>query len=117
MRLPFRARTRTRIDLCFNAALQPMHRGYRFTVPALALLKRIAPGSRLIHEGSLVDERAEIVRSDVCIEVTGDATDVLRELTRVLETDHPMCHAAVTFRIRWHRPYDVYPRGPRRLAS
>lgn len=88
MRIPFRARTRTRIDLRFNAALQPMHRGYRFADPTVALLKRIAPGSRLIDEGSLVDERAEIIRSDISVEVTGDATQVLLQLMRVLESDY-----------------------------
>ncbi|MCP2636583.1 hypothetical protein K0817_008375 [Microbacterium sp. HD4P20] len=88
MRLPFWARPRTRIDLCFNAALQPVHRGYCFADPIEAVLKRVAPGSRLTDEGSVLDERAEVIRSDVSVEVTGDAATVLSELTRFLESSY-----------------------------
>ncbi|MCC2032690.1 hypothetical protein [Microbacterium allomyrinae] len=52
------------------------------------MLRRLAPGSRVIHEGSLVDELAEIIRSDISIDVTGDATEVLPHLTRVLASDY-----------------------------
>lgn len=88
MRLPFRARTRTSIDLHLNAALQPMHRGVYFSDPIENTLRRIAPGSRVADEGSVVDEWAEVVGSDIRIEVTGDAAVVLRQLTRTLEHDY-----------------------------
>lgn len=85
--MPFWRRPRERIDLCFAAAVQPAHRGC-FGEPIEVALRRLAPGSRIVDGGSLLDERAEIVRSDIGIEVTGDASDVLRKLTGILESHY-----------------------------
>lgn len=88
MRLPFSTRARTAIEFQLNAALQPMHRGFLFADPIRQVLKRIAPGSRITDEGALIDDQAEVVRSDIRVEVTGDAREVLAYMTRTLESDY-----------------------------
>lgn len=87
MRLLFK-RPRTAIDVSWNAALQPMHRGYFVEDPIELILKRIAPGSRVTGGGSVLDDGLEVSRCDVNIEVTGDPSEVAQKLTAALESDY-----------------------------